>query len=264
METKNNFNFKEFIQDSRDVLVNPKEFFTRINLTGGIGQPLIKALIYGAVAGFFSMLWSFVHIGGALGGMFGGAAGIGAFFFAILGALIGSFIMGVIVLVLSSICGGNSDYEASFRVGVAIMVIYPISAFLGFLGGINYWLGTLIGVAVNLYALYLLYFGLTKGLKGKEQSAKITGYVLGAIMLLFVIIGASTRQAVKSFSKYGSKDVENVLKDLQKAAKEIEEETANYKDELEKETAKYQDKLEGLEEDFEDIQDSEEDIDDED
>ncbi len=79
MENKKDFDFKEFITSSRDVLLNPKGFFSRIELTGGIVQPLIKALLYGAIAGVFSMIWSFAHIGGMMGGMFGGAAGIGAF-----------------------------------------------------------------------------------------------------------------------------------------------------------------------------------------
>lgn len=233
MENKNDFDFKEFITSSRDVLLNPKEFFPRIELTGGIVQPLIKALIYGAVAGLFSMIWSFAHLGGALGGMFGGAAGIGVFFLTIVSALIVAFIMGVIFLVLSSICGGNTDYEANFRVAVAIMVVYPISIFLNFLGGINFWLDTLVELAINLYALYLLYFGLTLALKGKEQSAKVTSYVLGGILLLFVIIGATTHKAARSFSKYGAKRFEKELSDIQRVAREIEKEaTANYKDML--------------------------------
>lgn len=211
MENKNNFDFKEFIQSSRDVLVNPKEFYSRFELTGGIVQPLIKALIYGAIAGLFSMIWSFVHIGSAFGGMFGGAAGVGIFFMTIIGAVIGAFIMGVIVLVLSSICGGNTDYEANFRVAVSIMVVYPITALLSFLGGISFWISTLVGLAINLYAIYMLYFGLTLSLKGKEQSAKVTGFVLGGLLVLFMLIGAGTRHAAKTYLDYGSNQIENNL-----------------------------------------------------
>lgn len=90
MVNKNNFDFKEFIQNSRDVLLNPKEFYSRFELTGGIVQPLIKALIYGAVAGLFLMIWSIVHFGGVSGGILGGAVGISAFFLTIVGALIGA------------------------------------------------------------------------------------------------------------------------------------------------------------------------------
>ncbi|HCX99473.1 MAG TPA: hypothetical protein DG754_04960 [Bacteroidales bacterium] len=177
------------------------------------------------------MIWSFAHIGGMMGGMFGGAAGIGAFFLTIIGALIGAFIMGVIFLVLSSICGGNTDYEANFRIAVAIMVVFPISTFLNFLGGISFWLDTIVGLGINLYALYLLYLGLTLALKGKEQSAKVTSYVLGGILLLLVVIGVTTRQANKSFSKYGANRFERELKEIQRATEEIgKETTANYKD----------------------------------
>jgi len=65
METKIGFDFQIFINDSRDVLLNPKDFFSRIELTGGKGEPLVIALIYGAVAGPFSMLWSLMNFGGS-------------------------------------------------------------------------------------------------------------------------------------------------------------------------------------------------------
>jgi len=95
-----------------------------------------------------------------LGGLFGSATGVGLFFITVIGALIGAFIMGVMVLIFSSICGGNTDYEPNFRVAVAIMVILPISTFLNLLSGLSYWFSTLFSLAVNLYALYVPYFGL--------------------------------------------------------------------------------------------------------
>jgi hypothetical protein len=219
MEEKKGFDFQKFINDSRDVLLNPKDFFPKLELTGGFGEPIIKALLYGAVAGFFAMIWSFMHIGPAFGGMFGSAFGVSAFFFTIIGALIGAFIIGLIFLVISSICNGNSDYEANFRVAVAIMVVYPISTFLNVLGGLSFWLSSLIGLAVNLYALYLLYYGITLALKGKEETARVVGYVLGGLLILFMLIGAGTRQATESFSKYGSKYFEEGLREYEKAAK---------------------------------------------
>ncbi len=218
MVNKNNFDFKEFIQNSRDVLLNPKEFYSRFELTGGIVQPLIKALIYGAVAGLFLMIWSIVHFGGVSGGILGSAVGISAFFLTIVGALIGAFIMGVVLLVLSSICGGNTDYEANFRVGVSIMVIYPISAFLGFLGGISFLLGALVGLTINLYALYILYLGLSIALKGKEQSAKVTSYVLGGLLLLFTLIGIGTRHAARTYLDFGINQIEYNLKSRESVA----------------------------------------------
>ena len=47
--------------------------------TGGMTEPLIKAVIYGAIAGVISFIWSLLKIGAVTGGMFGGAIGIMVF-----------------------------------------------------------------------------------------------------------------------------------------------------------------------------------------
>ncbi len=218
MEEQKGFDFQQFINDSRDVLLSPKDFFPNLALSGGLGEPLIKVLIYGALAGMFNMIWSFMHIGS----VFGGAFGIGALFATIIGAIIGAFIMGVIFLILSSICGGNTDYEANFRVAVALMVVYPISSFLNVLGGLSYWISALVGLAVNLYALYILYYGLTIALKGKEETARVVGYVLAGLLVLSMLIAGATRQAAKSFTGFGTSRFEQKLKDFEKIAKEME------------------------------------------
>lgn len=228
METKNGFDFQTFINDSRDVLLNPKDYFSRIELSGGLGEPIIRALIYGAIAGLFSMIWSFMNIGG----LFGSATGIGLFFTTTIGALIGAFIMGVLILIISSICGGNTDYEPNFRVAVSIMVILPISSFLSVISGLSYWLSTLVSLAVNLYALYVLYYALFVALKGKEQTAKILGYVLGGFLIFVMLIGAITNRAMRIFSGFSKNRIEESLKGLEEATKEIKDETAAHYEEM--------------------------------
>jgi len=46
------FDFNAFIKESKDVLVSPKTYFSTMKTTGGIAEPLIKATLYGVVAGF--------------------------------------------------------------------------------------------------------------------------------------------------------------------------------------------------------------------
>jgi hypothetical protein len=52
------FNFNAFIKESKDVLKDPKTYFSTMKTTGGIAEPLIKAVIYGAVAGIIIFIWS--------------------------------------------------------------------------------------------------------------------------------------------------------------------------------------------------------------
>jgi len=218
------FDLKKFIEDSKNAVLSPKEYFTTLSITGGFGEPVIKAVIYGFIAGIFALLWSLINISGGsgLGGIFGGAVGIMAFIGAIIGALIGLFIGGVIVLIISAICSGSNDYEANVRVVAAMMVLTPINAFLNVFNGISPVLGGIIGLIVNLYGLWMLYHALNQTLKAKEETSKILTLVLGALLLLFAIIGFATRRGINSVKKKLG-DYENISKEFEKSAKKIAE-----------------------------------------
>src|SRR5450759_826182 len=132
------FDFNEFIKESKDVLVNPKSYFSTMKTSGGMTEPLIKAVIYGAIAGVIAFIWSLLNIGAMGGSMFGGGFGIMILIWKIIGSIIGLFIGAVILLVISSICKGNAGFEANLRVTAAVMVVMPISAFFGFAIPVSY------------------------------------------------------------------------------------------------------------------------------
>ena len=46
-----NFSLQKFIEDSKSAILNPKEHFATLSTTGGFGEPVIKAVIYGFIAG---------------------------------------------------------------------------------------------------------------------------------------------------------------------------------------------------------------------
>ena len=183
------FDFNVFIKESKDVLVNPKSYFSTMKTTGGMTEPLIKAVIYGAIAGALAFLWSILNLGAITGGLFGGALGIMIFIWYIIAAIIGLFIGAVILLVISSICKGNTDFEANVRVIAAVMVVMPISAFFGFAGHFNLYLGIIIGLAINIFALWLLYNGLVEALKTNPETTKIVIYILIALTVLIMLFG---------------------------------------------------------------------------
>lgn len=228
MNQNSSFDFKKFIDDSKETLINPKSYFASMPLGGGMGEPLIKALIYSVVAAVFTLIWSFVVVGGVAGGVFGGAVGIGAFFFTIIGGIIGVFIAALIILIISSICNGNNDFEANLRVAASLMVLFPISALLTVFK-FNYYLGAIVGLLVNLYSLYLLYIAVSVALKGKEQTAKIVSYVLAGLLVIFFIVGLSTGAALRHGLRMGASQYEKELR-------QIEEHVNNASDEM---TAQY-------------------------
>lgn len=187
-----NFDLNEFVKESKDVLVNPS-YFSTMKTSGGMTEPLIKAVIYGAIAGLISFIWSLLNLGAVSTG-FGSAIGIMAFIWAVIGAIIGLFIGGVILLVISAICKGSTDFEANVRVTSAVMVMMPISAFFGFASGINLYLGLVVGVAVAVFSLWLVYKGLVQALKSQPETTRIVTYILVAIFVLFMVLAMGTKR----------------------------------------------------------------------
>jgi hypothetical protein len=211
------FDLNAFLKESKDVLVNPREYFSTMKTTGGIAEPLIKAVIYGVVAGIIVFLWSILKLGGATSGLMGGAIGFMAIIWYIVAAIIGLFIGAVILLVISAICKGNTDFEANVRVTAAAMVIMPISALLGFFTGLNITLGSIVSLAVSLYGLYLLYHGLVQALKADAGTSKIVMYILAAVLVLFMIIGIGAKKKASRFMEdFNNKDLKELIEDAQK------------------------------------------------
>jgi hypothetical protein len=215
-ESTSSFDFNAFIKDSKETLLNPKSYFSTMRTSGGMAEPLIKAVIYGALAGIIAFLWGLLGLGALGAGFLGGAIGIMALIWYIIGAIIGLFIGAVILLIISSICKGNSDFEANVRVTASVMVIMPISAILGFTMGINSILGSVVMLGVNLFALWLLYNGLVEALKAKPETSKIVMYVLAALFVLLMISGITAKNRLNKYmGDYKDKDLKEMLKDLE-------------------------------------------------
>ena len=198
MSESSSFDLNVFIKESKETLLNPKTYFSTMKTSGGMGEPVLKALIYSVVAGVIVYLWGILGLGG-VAGVFGAGISAMAFVWTIIGAMIGLFIGAVVVLIISAICKGNTDFEACLRVGASVMVLFPVTAILGFITGISPVLGAIIGLCVNLYGLYLLYFGLTESLKANPGTTKIVMYVLAALLVIFMIAGLSARKKLNNY-----------------------------------------------------------------
>ncbi len=212
------FDFKKFVDDSKNVLLAPKDYFTGMAKEGGLVEPLIKALLYGAISGLITMLWSIIGIG-AVGGMFGAAAGTGigimAFVMAIVGALIGLFLGGVLILIVSAICGGSTDFEANVRVAASMLVLSPISSLFGVLTGIHFSLGAIASLVVSVYGIYLLYNAVINALGGKPETAKIVSIVLAVIPVLMLVSTLICARAVTTTSDKWLKQSEKMMKQVE-------------------------------------------------
>lgn len=235
--SEQSFDFGSFIKGSIDSIVKPKEYFSSLKTDGSIAGPVIKVLIYGAISGVFSLLWSILNLSASIGA-FGGAIGIMAFIWSIIAAVVGLFIGAVIMLILSAIAGGNTDYVTNVHVTAALMVLMPLASILGIFSGLNLTLGGIIRLLINLYGIYMLYFALTGSLKGKEQGAKVLAIVLVALLILFRLIGMFTKKAANRFLDDIGVDeefMEEYQKDLKKGLKDLSEEFEEAMEDLEDE-----------------------------
>jgi hypothetical protein len=203
------FDFKAFIKESIDVLINPKSYFSTMKTTGGVTQPLIKALIYGALAAIINFLWSVVDLGNS---MFGGFQGVMMIIWIIIGSIVLLFVGGLILMIISAILKGSKDYEANVRVNASLMVILPLSALLGFVGHLNIIAGVIVSLAISIFALYLVYHGLIETLKANPGSTRIAIIILIVLTALILIFGART---VKKYDRIKS-NLEKTFEDLNK------------------------------------------------
>lgn len=211
------FDFNLFIKESKDVLLNPKSHFAALKTSGGMTEPLIKAVVYGAIAGAISFLWSILHIGSVSYGMFGGTGiGVMTFIWSVIGALIGLFIGSVILLIISSICKGNSDFEANMRVTATVMVMMPISAFFSFAGNLNIYFGLIVSLAIGAYSIWLLYHGLIETLKANPETTRIVTYVLVALLVVVSLAGIGVQKRADRFmNEFNSKDFNEIIDDTE-------------------------------------------------
>lgn len=231
--------FIKIFEESKQILKAPKAYFSLMAISGGVTYPIIKALLYGIVSGIFALLWSLLNVHGYTGGMFVGGTALWAFLLPIIWAVIGVFIGAVIVLVISALAKGSNDFEANLRVSASLMVFMPITAFLGFTAAIGLTLHGFLTLVVNLYALYILYFGVTHALKAEAKTARIIHFIIGGLLLLIFLIGLGAKRSVERYSGYTSKKAEELMKEYQKAGEEMAKEYQTATEEMKEEIEGY-------------------------
>jgi hypothetical protein len=201
-KNENNFDFNEFIAESIHSLRDPKGYFSTFSVTGGYTEPVIKALIYSVIAAVINYIWFIAGLNVAGFGFWGAASGPMVLVGGAIGGVIGLFIGGVIMLIISAICSGNTDYEANVRVVASLMVLTPINAALGFLFIISSGLAALVSLAVSAYGLWMTYNALVLSLQAKESTAKVLVIILLVIVALGTFAGMATSNAITEFSNY--------------------------------------------------------------
>jgi hypothetical protein len=117
--------FNAFIETLRMVLIRPVAAFTAMKREGGLGEPLLYAVIGGTLGGVFGVTYNFAlrSFGpfgdrqGALAHLFGGLGWIFLLVLTPLFVVIGMFVASAILHVCLMIVGGaKQSFETTFRV----------------------------------------------------------------------------------------------------------------------------------------------------
>ena len=154
---------KKWYKSIKDVVVNPRRFFSKIVADGDIEESMLKAFIYGLLGGL--LVLGIRLIGGA-------TVTISSVFTAIVivpviavGLL---FVGGGLMMLVSEITGGERDWEIAIKGLASIFFIYPVILVLNALAFncTSMWIISIIGDAYILFLFYNIALYCMRGRRG--------------------------------------------------------------------------------------------------
>ena len=167
---------KKWMYGIRDVIINPRRFFTKIVADGNIEESMLKAFLYGLIAG--CLVLGLRLIGGAtvtISGIFTAVVIVPVLAVALL------FVMGGLMMLVSEITGGERDWEIAIKGLASIFFIYPAILVLNALA----WNCTtiwMVSILVDIYILFLFYNIATYCMRGKKINVIIVIGIIGLFM----------------------------------------------------------------------------------
>ena len=168
---------KNAIRRIKNIIVNPKRFFSKIVADGNMEESMLKAFIYGLMGGL--LVLAIRLIGGA-------TVTIGAVFTAIVIvpvlAVALLFVMGGLLMLVSEVTSGERDWEIAIKGLASVFFIYPVILVLNALA-FNCTSLWIISLIVDGYILFLFYNIALYCMRGK----RIYVMIVIAILALFVV-----------------------------------------------------------------------------
>ena len=169
--------FKNAFKHIRNLIVNPKRYFTKIVADGNMEEAMLKAFLYGLLGGCLVLLIRL--LGGA-------TITIGAIFTAIVIvpvlAVALLFVMGGLMMLVSEITGGERDWEIAIKGLASVFFIYPVILVLNAMA-FNCTSIWVISMLVDIYVLFLFYNISLYCMRGKRGNVLLVIGVLALFML---------------------------------------------------------------------------------
>ena len=161
----------------RNIIVNPKRYFTKIVADGNLEESMLKAFLYGLLGGILVLI---IRLMG------GATITLGAIFTAIMIvpvlAVTLLFVMGGLLMLVSEITGGERDWEIAIKGLASVFFIYPVILVLNALAFncVSIWV---ISLLVDMYILFLFYNISLYCMRGKRNSVLMVIGILALFML---------------------------------------------------------------------------------
>ena len=160
----------------RNIIINPRRYFTKIVADGNLEESMLRAFLYGLLGGILVLIIRL--IGGA-------TITFGSIFTAIIIvpvlAVTLLFVMGGLMMLVSEITGGERDWEIAIKGLASIFVIYPVILVLNALA-FNCTSMWTISLLVDAYVLFLFYNISLYCMRGKRSAV----IMVIAILALFI------------------------------------------------------------------------------
>ena len=173
---------KKALKSVKDILINPKRYFTRIVADGNLEESMLRAFIYGLLGGILVLLLRL--IGGA-------TITISAVFTAIIIvpvlAVALLFLMGGLLMLVWEITGGERDWETAIKGLASVFFIYPVILVLNALA-FNCTSMWIISLLVDIYVLFLFYNISLYCMRGKKMNVIV---VIGILALFLATVYAT-------------------------------------------------------------------------
>ena len=172
---------KKWYRSIRDVIINPRRFFTKIVADGDVEESMLRAFIYGLIGGI--LVLALRLIGGAtitINSVFIALVIVPVIAVALL------FVGGGLMMLVSEITGGERDWEIAIKGLASIFFIYPVILVLTALA-FNCTSLWIISIIDDAYVLFLFYNIALYCMHGR-RGAVITVVGIIAIFMLTVYL----------------------------------------------------------------------------
>lgn len=214
------------------VIKTPAEFYRGMAKSGGFVDPLIFAVVMGAIGGVVYAILGLLH----LIPMMSGGMALSMIVTAPIGAVIGSFVGGAIVFVIWKLMGSSESYETAYRCGAYASAVSPIAMACNVVP----YVGGLVGLA---WMVYLLVIASVEVHKIAAKTAWLVFGIIGGLCALGAINGqiAAHRaqrdmsEITKAWGGKASKDMEAASKAAADMVKAMQEQAAKAKAEAQSE-----------------------------